>query len=61
MYHELLHAEREGCRIKQNLPLLGQKAQDLLHHDHKVLRQELVSLLNRRGGGGGKHLAPLPD
>lgn len=44
MYHELLHAEGEGGRIKQDLPLLGQEAQDLLHHDHEVLRQEFVSL-----------------
>lgn len=47
MYHKLLHAEREGSRIKQDLPLFGQKPQYLLHHHHKVLRQELVSLLSR--------------
>lgn len=52
MYHKLLHTEREGCRIKQNLPLFGQKAQYLLHHDHKVLRQEFVSLLTKGTGGG---------
>lgn len=47
IYHKLLHAEREGSRIKQDLPLFGQKAQYLLHHHHKVLRQEFVSLSSR--------------
>lgn len=44
MYHKLLHAERKGSRVKQDLPLFGQEAQHLLHHGHKVLRQEFVSL-----------------
>ena len=53
VYHKLLHAERKGCRIKQDLPLFGQEAQHFLHHKHKVLRQEFVSLLSRGTGGKG--------
>lgn len=47
IYHKLLNADRKGCRIKQDLPPFGQEAQHFLHHNHKVLRQELVSLRSR--------------
>lgn len=45
--HKLLHTEGESCRVKQNLPLFAEEAQYLFHHDHKVLRQEFVSLRDR--------------
>lgn len=51
VYHELLNADWEGCRIEQDLPLFGQEAQHFLHHNHKVLRQEFVSLLSKETQG----------
>lgn len=48
MYHKLLHAEGKGGRIEQNLPLFGQETQNFFHHTHKVLRQQFVSLTDRR-------------
>ena len=57
MYHKLLHAEGEGCRVKQDLPLFGQEAQHFLHHNHKVLREEFVSLLSRGTRERGKFRA----
>lgn len=51
MYHKLLHAEGEGGRIEQDLPLLGQEAKNLFHHTHKVLRQQFVSLTGRMESG----------
>lgn len=45
--HKLLHTEGESCGVKQNLPLFAEEAQYLFHHDHKVLRQEFVSLHDR--------------
>lgn len=46
-YHKLLHTKGESRRVKQNLSLFGEEAQYLFHHDHKILRQEFVSLWDR--------------
>lgn len=43
-HHKLLHTQGESSGVKQNLPLFGEEAQYLFHHDHKVLRQEFVCL-----------------
>lgn len=43
-HHELLHADGEGCRVEQDLPVLGQEADDILNEHHKVLRQQLIRL-----------------
>lgn len=47
-HHELLHTQGESSGVKQNLPLLGEEAQYLFHHDHKVLRQKFVRLWEGR-------------
>lgn len=36
-HHELLHADGEGCRVEQDLPVLCQEADDILYEHHKVL------------------------
>lgn len=46
-HHEFLHTDGEGCRVEQDLPVLGQEANDIFDEHHKILRQQLVSL---RGG-----------
>lgn len=43
-HHELLHADGEGCRVEQDLPVLGQEANDILDEHHKILRQQLIRL-----------------
>lgn len=43
-HHELLHADGEGCRVEQDLPVLCQEADDILYEHHKVLRQQLIRL-----------------
>jgi len=43
-HHELLNADGEGCRVQQDLPVLGQEADDILDEHHKVLRQQLIRL-----------------
>lgn len=58
LYHKLLHTEREGGRIKQNLSLFGQETQQLFHHDNKVLRQQFVSLITI---GEGRKCLVLTD
>ena len=50
-HHELLHADGEGGGVEQDLPVLGQEADDVLDEHHKVLRQQLVRLTGTRGGG----------
>lgn len=48
-HHKLLHADGEGCRVEQDLPVLGQEADDVLNEHHKVLRQQLIRLKDRKG------------
>lgn len=48
-HHELLDADGERGRVKQDLAVLGQEADDVLDEDHEVLRQQLVCL--KRSGG----------
>jgi len=48
-HHELLHAHGKGGGVEQDLPVLGQEADDILDEHHEVLRQQLVGL---RGNGG---------
>lgn len=43
-HHELLHTDGEGGRVEQDLPVLGQEADDVLDEHHKVLRQKLICL-----------------
>lgn len=47
-HHELLHADGEGRRVEQDLPVLGQEADDILDEHHKILRQQLVGLRRNR-------------
>lgn len=47
-HHELLDADGEGCGVEQDLPVLGQKADDVLDENHEVLREQLVCLRKRR-------------
>lgn len=47
-HHELLHADGEGCRVEQDLPVLCQEADDILYEHHKILRQQLIRLKDRK-------------
>lgn len=43
-HHELLHADGEGRRVEQDLPVLGKEANDVLDEHHEILRQQLIRL-----------------
>lgn len=43
-HHELLNTDGEGCRVEQDLPVLGQEADDVLDEHHKILREQFVRL-----------------
>lgn len=60
-HHELLHTDGEGCRVEQNLSVLGQKADDVLDEHHKVLRQQLIRLRRQNTTRSERSSASLLD